>query len=81
MTDAGIEEIYLLAAAALEGGQAAFQVHVFPFRMTETNMARHAGSPWMGLWQNLRPGYLLFEETGVPPGTRVADPGCVETRG
>jgi murein L,D-transpeptidase YafK len=42
MTDPAIEEIYTLAATALERGQAAVQVHVFPFRMTQENLA-HAG--------------------------------------
>ena len=38
MTDAGIEEIYTIADAALRQGQAFFRVHVFPFRMTTENM-------------------------------------------
>jgi len=38
MTDAGIEEIYGLGAAALNAGQAFFRAHAFPFRMTDARM-------------------------------------------
>lgn len=61
MTDKGIEEIWLLADEALKGGQTAFQVHSFPFRMTEENLTRHQASPWVGFWQTLKPGYDGFE--------------------
>lgn len=73
MTDAGIEEIYLLAEAALTGGQQSFWVHAFPFRMTEANMAARAQSPWVKFWRNMQEGYVLFEATGLPPEVRVAD--------
>ena len=46
MTDRGVEEIFALAAAALDGGQRRFPVHVFPFRMTAANLAAHRASPW-----------------------------------
>ncbi|WP_206057278.1 murein L,D-transpeptidase family protein [Nitratireductor sp. XY-223] len=73
MTDRGIEEIYLIAEAALNGGQDAFDVHVFPFRMTDDAFAEHAGSPWIGFWSNLREGHDLFEAEGLPPRTDVVD--------
>lgn len=71
MTDAGIEEIYLMAEAAFAAGQPFFRVHAFPFRMTDANLARHAASPWRDYWNNLREGYDLFEQTGVPPNVAV----------
>ena len=73
MTDAGIEEIYGLAEAALDAGQPFFRVHAFPFRMTETNMARHVGSEWTDFWTNLQAGYAFFEETRRPPNVTVRD--------
>ena len=71
MTDPGIEEIYLMAEAAFNGGQPSFQVHAFPFRMSDASMAVHAGSPWQSYWENLREGYDLFEENHVPPDVSV----------
>lgn len=67
MTQAVQQVIYRLAAAALRRHQTSFQVHVFPFRMTEANMAAHAESPWMDFWQDLKVGYDAFEETRLPP--------------
>ncbi len=73
MTDSAIEEIYTLCAAALAAGQPGFQVHVFPFRMTEENLAAHAGSPWDSFWADLKEGHDRFERDAVPPTVRVED--------
>jgi murein L,D-transpeptidase YafK len=73
MRDAGIEEIYLLAEAALKNGQAFFRVHAFPFRMTPESMERHKGSEWLDFWQNLKTGYDFFEEHRVPPNVTVVE--------
>ena len=51
-----IEEIYLLADAAFSGSQKYFRVHIFPFRMTDENLQRHASSRWLDFWQNLAEG-------------------------
>lgn len=67
MTDKGIEEIYTLVKAALENGQLAVPVHIFPFRMTDANLARAARSRWIGFWRALKTGYDLFERTRQPP--------------
>lgn len=67
MTDPGIEEIYTLADAALRRGQRSFQVQIFPFRMTEANLARQRSSEWAEFWLNLKEGYDLFERERVPP--------------
>ncbi|MCP5075784.1 MAG: murein L,D-transpeptidase, partial [Rhodobacteraceae bacterium] len=67
MTNTGIEEIYVLAEAALRQGQRQFQVHAFPFRMTAERLAQETGNRWIGFWENLREGYDLFEKTKVPP--------------
>ena len=61
MTNGQMEEIYAMADAALRNGQPCFQVHIFPFRMTESNMERHRNSKWYGFWTNLKRGYDYFE--------------------
>ncbi|RMF39226.1 MAG: 2-dehydro-3-deoxyphosphooctonate aldolase [Alphaproteobacteria bacterium] len=69
MTNPMIEEIYLIAEAALENGQDAFQVHAFPFRMDESAPP----GPSTAFWDSLRPAYRRFEATHVPPRVRVVD--------
>lgn len=71
MTDAVIEEIWALVTAALKSGQERFQVQVFPFRMTERNMALHARSSDAPFWQQLKQGYDLFEDNRLPPRVSV----------
>ncbi len=72
MTDAGIEEIYLLTEAALAAGQQAVDVHIFPFRMTDEKMAEFSHSEWIGFWENLKQGHDRFEAHGVPSSIDVA---------
>jgi murein L,D-transpeptidase YafK len=67
MTDEGIAEIYALAREAFKGGNASFQVQIFPFRMTTANMARHASSPHMDFWKDIKEGHDFFEVTKTPP--------------
>jgi murein L,D-transpeptidase YafK len=66
LTDPAIEEIYLLTEASIAGGHNV-PVHIFPFRMTPRNMARHTDSKWLPFWQNLKEGYDAFELTQIPP--------------
>jgi murein L,D-transpeptidase YafK len=67
MTNPVIDEVWRLVTAAFDKGQARFQVQVFPFRMTEENMARRTHEQWLPFWENLKRGYDLFEQTRVPP--------------
>ncbi len=71
MTDALVLEIFKLTSAALRGGQYHVPVHVFPFRMTDANMASHAGTQWADFWTNLKEGYDSFERTHRPPRVSV----------
>jgi murein L,D-transpeptidase YafK len=71
MTDAVIDEIWTLITSALNGGQQRFQVQVFPFRMTDTNVARHANFRDAGFWGQLKAGYDLFEREHLPPTVNV----------
>lgn len=71
MTDHGIEEIYLLADAALQAGQGFFRTHVFPFHLTAENLKRYSDHQWRPFWENLRHGYEVFEKTHIPPNIEV----------
>lgn len=67
LTDGGVAEIYAIAREALRGGQTAFQVQAFPFRMTPENMAKYRRDPNFTFWSNLKEGYDIFEVTRRPP--------------
>ena len=71
MTDAVVDEIWRLVTAALKGGQARLHVHVFPFRMTEENLARRAHLEWVPFWRELKRGHDAFEEALLPPKVSV----------
>jgi len=71
MTDAVIEEIYLICEAALRSGQASFPVHVFPFRMSPERLQEEEDASMRQFWNELREGYEIFENARMPPGVRV----------
>jgi murein L,D-transpeptidase YafK len=73
MTDALMEEIYTLAREALRGGQESFEVHAFPFRMTEANMTRYVGNPNVPFWKTMKQGYDFFEKYRLPPAVAVCE--------
>jgi murein L,D-transpeptidase YafK len=73
MTDPLMDEVYALADQAIRQGQDHIQVQIFPFRMTDANLARHANSQWHDFWLNLKEGYDAFEATGVPPNIHVCN--------
>ncbi len=59
-----------------------FRVHCFPFRMTDANMSRHAGSRWAQFWRSLKAAYDFFERAGMPPNVVVRNGRYVfETEG
>jgi murein L,D-transpeptidase YafK len=67
ITDEGVDEVYAVVEAALDAGQDAVDVHVFPFALTATALEVESQSPWLGFWQNLKRGYDEFEAWSVPP--------------
>ncbi len=73
MTDGLIEEIYALSREAFAGGQDGFEVHAFPFRMTDENMARYKTSQHYQFWRTLKQGYDYFEFARVPPSVAVCE--------
>lgn len=71
MTDPQIEEIYALIYSALSQGEPSVPVHIFPFRMTDLNMAAHQSSRWYAFWLSLKPAYDAFAATSHPPRVTV----------
>nr|WP_231711531.1 murein L,D-transpeptidase family protein [Xanthobacter dioxanivorans] len=71
MTDEQISEIFSLARESFGGGQRAFQVQAYPFRMTPKNIAKHRNNPNMAFWRNLKQGYDHFEVTRQEPKVNV----------
>lgn len=62
ITNAGIEEVYLLAVLARAAGQKIIPIHIFPFPLTDEELAKRTGSPHAAYWRGLRPGYAYFEK-------------------
>jgi murein L,D-transpeptidase YafK len=73
MTDALMEEIYGLTREALKAGQPSFQLHAYPFRMTEARMAREKSNKWYAYWKTLKQGYDYFEKYRIPPSIAVCE--------
>jgi hypothetical protein len=73
MTDEQIQEIYALARESFFGGQKAFQLQAFPFRMTPLNMAKHRNNPNFAFWKMLKEGYDHFNATHREPNVAVCD--------
>jgi murein L,D-transpeptidase YafK len=68
LTDAGIEEVYLLAVAARAAGQVRIAVHLFPFPLVASELSQRAASPHATFWRGLAPGYAYFEQhRALPP--------------
>ena len=73
MTDEQIQEIYALARESFFGGQRAFQLQAFPFRMTALNMAKHRNNHNFAFWKMLKEGYDHFEATRQEPKVAVCE--------
>jgi murein L,D-transpeptidase YafK len=67
MTDEQIAEIYSLGRESFFGGQRAFQLQAYPFKMTPVNMAKHRNNPNMPFWRMIKEGYDHFEVTKQEP--------------
>src|SRR5215212_4162796 len=67
MTDEQISEIYSLGRESFFGGQRAFQLQAYPFKMTPVNMAKHRNNPNMPFWKMIKEGYDHFEVTKQEP--------------
>jgi murein L,D-transpeptidase YafK len=67
MTDEQIAEIYSLGRESFFGGQRAFQLQAYPFKMTPINMAKHRNNPNMPFWKMIKEGWDHFEVTRQEP--------------
>jgi murein L,D-transpeptidase YafK len=80
LTDDKIKEVYILAEQARSGGQEVIPVHLFPSRMTATNMQAlsaetQADKSILIFWKNLKTGYDFFEAGNILPDVSVAPDG------
>ncbi len=73
MTDEQISEIYSLGRESFFGGQRAFQVQAYPFRMTPQNLAKHRNNPNMPFWKMIKEGSDHFEVTRLEPKVDVCE--------
>lgn len=73
MTDESIAEIYALVRESFAGGNPGVQLQIYPFRMTPQNLARHASSPHLAFWKDIKEGYDRFELTRSPPSWDVCN--------
>lgn len=71
MTDPVNAELYDLVSATLRTSAEYVPLHVFPFRMTDANLAANPAGRWKEFWDDLRSGYDSFERTRMPPNISV----------
>jgi murein L,D-transpeptidase YafK len=71
MTNSVMAEIFALSEQALFQGQSQIPVHVFPFRMTDENLAAYASHPWHRFWTNLKEAHDLFDRTHIQPAVAM----------
>ncbi|MDJ0612997.1 MAG: murein L,D-transpeptidase family protein [Rhizobiaceae bacterium] len=80
MTDEYVEEIYAMAREAFKGGQKAFQIQAYPFRMTAENLAQKVGHQDFEFWKMLKEGSDHFEVTRKQPKVDVCEKRYVFNR-
>jgi murein L,D-transpeptidase YafK len=78
--NANIQEVYWLAAQAMDEGQQVIPIHIFPSRMDETQRRwlESTFSPdpdLLAFWNNLADGYDYFEATRRVPWITVRPDG------
>jgi murein L,D-transpeptidase YafK len=73
VTDPVIGELWSFVTAALDNGEQRIPVHVFPFRMTERNLAARKGGEWEDFWADLKKGYDMFQASHLPPVVSVCN--------
>lgn len=81
MTDAGIEEIYLLVEAALQNGQKTVPFHTYPFRFQQ-GWKKQVGQNHQcaTFWSELEPAYHHFNTHHTPAKVAHAKGKYVITR-
>ena len=74
MTDDKIKEIYLFAEFATRSGQEKIPVHIFPFKMTDENIA-NGNTQHQDFWRNLKGCYDYFETNHKVVSVKVDSEG------
>lgn len=71
--------LYDLVSIALKSGQTILPIHIFPFRLTDKNWARHlpqkAGKKWEAFWRGMQPVYDGFQNNRIIPSIYVCQTG------
>ncbi|OUJ75655.1 hypothetical protein BXP70_05660 [Hymenobacter crusticola] len=80
ITDALIQEAYVLAVEAHNAGQQHIQVHIFPFSLTEENLFTRQHSRHYDFWKSLQPGYEYFTRHHTLPEVLVDSVGSYAIR-
>jgi murein L,D-transpeptidase YafK len=75
MSDYYMEQIYVLAEAALRNGQREIGVEIYPFRMTVANLEAHRNARWAAFWRSMKPAHDRFQETAMPATVEAAEGG------
>ena len=80
MTDDRIKEIYVVAVEAINSGQSAIPVYIYPFRMTNLNIEiaskeLEKDKSLLSFWSNLKVGFDYFEKSKKTPIVSVNKKG------
>ena len=71
--------LYDLVSLALKSGQNLIPIHIFPFRLTDQNWARHlkqkTGKKWGSFWKEMQPAYDGFHINRTIPAIYVCQTG------
>ena len=73
MTNAVIGELWEFVTKSLNRGQKRFHVHVYPFRLSEENLAAYGQNRWHSFWSDLKKGSDVFEASSIPPKISVCN--------
>lgn len=73
MTDGLIEEIYAFVREAMANGQERVPVHIYPFRMSDSAMQRHASDAAYATWKPLKEAYDDFTKSRLVPRVAMCD--------
>lgn len=65
---------------AFDAGQPTIPVHIFPFEMTDENLAQYSDSEWFAFWQELKPAWEMFENLETVPEISVRSSHYVITQ-
>jgi murein L,D-transpeptidase YafK len=86
VTDEGIKELYWMGVEARAAGQRVLPIHIFPFRLTDEDLAIAANvyteaPALIRFWQSLQAGYEHFERTRTLPAIGVDARGYYALQG